>query len=140
MMGYKLWQNRAHSINTVGAIPYGFIADICQGDSQLPLRPFIEVCSEDEELARKFITEGLGSINVIAPILTEMFYNDFYSNGGIGFSILPAISVASCDPGTQTIPYTRNPLLYAYLAIGTTFLEPEAETIATSVFGFLGLS
>ncbi|MHC1591653.1 MAG: coenzyme-B sulfoethylthiotransferase subunit alpha, partial [Candidatus Helarchaeales archaeon] len=65
-------------------IPYGIIADLCQGDAELPAKPFLEV-AQDLELSRKYLDQTLGCLNVIAPVLLEQFWMDQQVLGGFGY-------------------------------------------------------
>ncbi|NVM01454.1 MAG: hypothetical protein HWN67_03915 [Candidatus Helarchaeota archaeon] len=87
LMGERTWPSRGHSLNSPGGIPFGFLADICQQDSQLPARPFLEVAKdENKELARKYIENSIGCLATIIPIITEQFWHDLYLLGGRGYS------------------------------------------------------
>jgi len=91
-LGEPLWSSRAHAMNELGGIPFGFLADICQGDDQLPAKPFLTIAREDEELARKYLTQTMGCMSIIVPALTEM-WNGLYTTGTFGLT--PALAAAS---------------------------------------------
>jgi methyl-coenzyme M reductase alpha subunit len=92
LLGENLWPSRAHSVNELGGIPFGYLADICQGDSELPAKPFLEVAQEEEELARKYLEKTIGCMSIIVPVLTEI-WNGLYTSGN--FSLTPALLAAS---------------------------------------------
>jgi len=92
LMGESTWHSRAHSPNTLGGIPFGFLADLCQGDAELPARPFLQVANEDEELARKYLEQTMGCMSVIVPVLLEI-WSGLYVSGN--FNLTPGLMAAS---------------------------------------------
>ncbi|MHA1299809.1 MAG: hypothetical protein ACTSO9_10270 [Candidatus Helarchaeota archaeon] len=87
LLGEQTWPSRGYSLNSPGGIPFGYLADLCQQDSQLPAKPFLVVAKdEDEQLAKKYIENSLGCLAVIIPIITEQFWYDLYIYGGKGYS------------------------------------------------------
>ncbi|NVM28542.1 MAG: coenzyme-B sulfoethylthiotransferase subunit alpha [Candidatus Helarchaeota archaeon] len=92
LLGEKTWPSRAHSPNELGGIPFGYLADICQGDSELPAKPFLEIATENEELARKYLSKTIGCMSIIVPVLTEM-WSGLYTSGS--FNLPAALAVAS---------------------------------------------
>ncbi|MHA1376958.1 MAG: hypothetical protein ACTSRG_01125 [Candidatus Helarchaeota archaeon] len=98
LIGEQTWPSRGSSLNSPGGIPFGYLADLCQQDSQLPARPFLEVASdEDENLARKYIENSLGCLAVIIPIISEQFWYDLSVFGGKGYSTALLTSVICGD-------------------------------------------
>ncbi|NVM54020.1 MAG: coenzyme-B sulfoethylthiotransferase subunit alpha [Candidatus Helarchaeota archaeon] len=92
LIGEKTWSSRAHSPNELGGIPFGYLADICQGDSELPAKPFLRIVKEDEELARKYLSKTIGCMSVIVPVLTEI-WTGLYTSGN--FNLTSALLAAS---------------------------------------------
>ncbi|MHA1145337.1 MAG: hypothetical protein ACTSRW_11415 [Candidatus Helarchaeota archaeon] len=74
----------AGETNQIGNIPYGIFADICQGDAELPAKPFLEI-AQDQELSQKYLENTIGCLGVIVPVLTEQFWLDQEKLGSIGF-------------------------------------------------------
>jgi methyl-coenzyme M reductase alpha subunit len=92
LLGDRAWPSRAHAFNEFGGIPFGYLADICQGDSELPARPFLQIARESEELARKYISKTLGCLGIIVPVLSEMWTGLY---GSDNFNLTPGLVVAS---------------------------------------------
>lgn len=92
LMGEKGWASYGNSPNELGGIPFGYLADICQGDTELPAKPFLQVAHEDEELARRYLEKTIGCMSVIVPALTEI-WNGLYISGS--FNLMPALVAAS---------------------------------------------
>ncbi len=92
LLGEQTWPSRAHSVNELGGIPFGYLADICQGDSELPAKPFLQVAHEDEELARNYLSKTISCMSIIVPILSEM-WNGLYTSGN--YNLTPALVAAS---------------------------------------------
>ncbi|MHA1694126.1 MAG: hypothetical protein ACTSXT_15065 [Candidatus Helarchaeota archaeon] len=80
-LGEPTWQSLGGHYNSIAGIPFGYIADMCQGDSQLPLRPFMEITNEDPKLSREYLKKSIGCVGVIAPILTN-FWDGYQLSGG----------------------------------------------------------
>lgn len=80
-IGEPTWQSLGGCYNSLAGIPFGYLADICQGDSDLPLRPFMEIAREDQELSRKYLEKSIGSLSVIVPVLTN-FWDSYHMSGG----------------------------------------------------------
>ncbi|MBD3230734.1 MAG: hypothetical protein GF329_21325 [Candidatus Lokiarchaeota archaeon] len=91
-IGEPTWQSFGGSHNSLGGIPFGYFADMCQGDSELPLRPFMEVAREDSELSRKYLMKSLDALTIIVPILTNFW--DGYKLAG-GSNILDGLTVTA---------------------------------------------
>lgn len=98
LMGEKIWPSRGYSLNSPGGIPFGYLADICQGDCKLPARPFLEMAKEeDEEITRKYIQDSIGCLATIIPIISEQFWYDLYIHGGRGYSTALLVSAICGD-------------------------------------------
>lgn len=92
LLGDRGWPSRSHALNEFGGIPFGYLADICQGDSELPATPFLQVAHENEELARTYIEKTLGCLSIIVPVLSEMWMGLY---GPENFNLTPGLVVAS---------------------------------------------
>ncbi|MHA1265494.1 MAG: hypothetical protein ACTSRS_09690 [Candidatus Helarchaeota archaeon] len=92
LLGKETWHSRAQPSNELGGIPFGYLADLCQGDSELPARPFLQIAHEDEELARKYLDKTIGCMSIIVPVLSEI-WDGLYQSGN--FNLTPALIVPS---------------------------------------------
>ncbi|MHA1270145.1 MAG: hypothetical protein ACTSPY_10195 [Candidatus Helarchaeota archaeon] len=91
-LGEPTWQSLGGCYNSMGGIPFGYFADMCQGDSDLPLRPYMEVVHEDQDLARKYIEKSIGCLEIIVPILIN-FWDGYKISGGA--NIFDNITISS---------------------------------------------
>ncbi len=92
LLGEPTWSSRAHSSNEFGGIPFGYLADLCQGDSALPAKPFLQIARENEELARSYLSKTISCLGIIVPVLSEM-WNGLYHTGS--YNLTPALVAAS---------------------------------------------
>ncbi|MHA1799458.1 MAG: hypothetical protein ACTSVY_13515 [Candidatus Helarchaeota archaeon] len=83
--------------NSLGNIPFGFFADICQAETDLPAKPFIEIANESEELSLKYLDSAIKCMSVIIPILTECFHYDLEVLGGFNHSTALVISTVTAN-------------------------------------------
>ncbi|NHI91540.1 MAG: hypothetical protein EAX96_03485 [Candidatus Lokiarchaeota archaeon] len=83
--------------NALGNIPFGFFADICQAESDLPAKPFIEIANESEDLSMQYLGSAVKCMGVIVPILTECFHYDLEVFGGLNHSNALLISTVTAN-------------------------------------------
>lgn len=82
--------------NEIGNIPFGVFADLCQGDAELPAKPFLEV-AQDPELSCKYLQLTLECLTIIVPVLTEQFWMDYKILGGYGYGTQLLMSLITGD-------------------------------------------
>ncbi len=130
-IGEPTWQSLGGCYNSIAGIPFGYFADICQGDSDLPLRPFMEIVHEDPELSRKYLDKSIGSATIIASILSNFW--DGYKIAG-GSNIVDRISISSFVGGVfDDILDILNDMLNKYFSrivkVGMKAMEPRWSNI-----------
>lgn len=91
-MGQRTWYGRQRSQNEPGGIPYGFVADMFQGERDFPAIPLGDVYCDSLEEGLKF-AHTIAESSVLGVILDSLLWYSFYMSGGIGFST--AVAAAS---------------------------------------------
>ena len=84
-MGENLWANRARSPNEIGGMPFGYLADTCSAEADIPPIPIMETMSSgDWDLMEGPMNAMMEGFQMYVEICENIWLGQFMA-GGIGF-------------------------------------------------------
>ncbi|WP_456486325.1 coenzyme-B sulfoethylthiotransferase subunit alpha [Candidatus Alkanophaga liquidiphilum] len=83
-MGLPTWQSRARPPNEPGGVPWGFVADFCANDAELPPVPFLKAAVDDEAFGKR-LTDATIEAAMIHQVMHDSCWYGVYMSGGLGF-------------------------------------------------------
>jgi methyl-coenzyme M reductase alpha subunit len=83
-MGLPTWYSRARPQNEPGGVPFGYMADFCTNEVELPATPFLKVASTDEGGAKR-LADAIVEWGAIQEPFTDGAWYGIYMSGGLGF-------------------------------------------------------
>ncbi|MHC1567726.1 MAG: coenzyme-B sulfoethylthiotransferase subunit alpha [Candidatus Syntropharchaeia archaeon] len=83
-LGLPTWASRSRPQNEPGGIPFGYMADFCVNEAELPPIPFLEIATRDLEAGER-LGDAAIECSAISEPLTDGVWYGIYMSGGVGF-------------------------------------------------------